>query len=87
TDDPQVENGYRDRAGYTAFHFHGAKLADSLMQASDFLLRLEKQTQRQPYPLCVNAQFSTEDGGSSLAWRVTVVLSSLTLDKSPSRSG
>lgn len=77
---PHIEDGYMDQSSYSAFHFNGTRLAYSLMKASDFLLELEKRTQRQPYPLFVRVQPSTEDTSGELSWQVTVVLCDLMLD-------
>jgi hypothetical protein len=77
---PRLEDGYMDQSSYTAFHFNGTRLAYSLTKASDFLLELEKQTQREPYPLAVRVQPSTEDTSGDLSWQVTVVLCDLMLN-------
>jgi hypothetical protein len=73
-------HGYSDKITYRAIHFHGARLADSLSRASDFLLQLEKQLQREPYPLCISVQYSAEDDWTETAWQVTVVLGELLVD-------
>jgi len=73
-------HGYSDQLTYRAVHFHGQRLADSLAKASSFLLQLEKQLQREPYPLCISVQYSAEDDWSEMAWQVTVVLGEMILD-------
>jgi hypothetical protein len=68
------ERDYIDRTYYRAVHFHGSRLADSLVRAADFLFQLEKGLSREPYALSVSAQYSWEDEATDLAWRVTVIL-------------
>jgi hypothetical protein len=69
------ERDYFDRTAYRAVHFHGARLADSMSKAADFLFQLGKHLSRDPHPLCLSAQYSWEDEATDLAWRVTLVLS------------
>jgi hypothetical protein len=66
--------GHIDRVTYQSVHFYGEKLAEPLMAAAEYLRELELLIGKPPYVLCVHDEFSSEDGGSDLAWRVTLVL-------------
>lgn len=81
------ERDYLDRTAYRAVHFHGPRLADSLAKAADFLIQMEKRLAREPYALCVNAQYSWEDETTDIAWRVTLVLGQPALESDVSSTG
>jgi hypothetical protein len=67
-------SGYLDQVTYRSVHFHGARPADALTEAAHYLRQIEKLPHNPPSILCVHVQFSWEDGGSDLAWQVTIVL-------------
>lgn len=75
---PPIESaGYLDRLKYRSVHFYGAALHEPLTQAAAYLQRVEAETGRAPHVLCLHDEFSEEDGGTDLAWRLTLVLGEL----------
>lgn len=68
-------SGYLDRVPYRSVHFYGTRLCVPLAEASRYLERLERLTGKPPHILCLHDEFSWEDEGTDLAWRLTLVLS------------
>jgi hypothetical protein len=60
---------------YRSVHFYGAVLYRPLAAAAEYLQKLESDAGRPPHVLCLHDEFSWEDEGTDLAWRVTLVLS------------
>jgi hypothetical protein len=60
---------------YRSAHFYGPRLSSPLAEAAQYLKELEELTEHPPHILCLHEEFSWEDEGSDLAWRVTLVFS------------
>jgi hypothetical protein len=70
----RCNSGYLDRTRYRTVHFHGARLHEALLAASQYLKRLEEDLGRPPHILCVHDEFSDADDGTDLTWQFTVIL-------------
>lgn len=67
-------SGRLDRILYRSVYFYGIALSGPLAAAADYLRSWEDRNGRAPHVLCVHDEFSSEDEGSELAWKVTLVL-------------
>lgn len=65
--------GSFDRTTYRSVHFYGRQLTGPLEQAAHYIKQLEEMTNGQPNILCIHEEFSWEDEGSDVAWRVSLV--------------
>jgi hypothetical protein len=74
--------GHSDLITYRSVHFFGENLSNPLGEAARYVRQLEQIRERSPHILCVHPEFSAEDEGSDLAWRVTVIFSELPTDLS-----
>jgi hypothetical protein len=75
TTSPSPEtSGRLDRILYRSVYFYGVALSGPLAAAADYLRCWEDAHGRAPHVLCVHDEFSAEDEGSDLAWKVTLVL-------------
>jgi hypothetical protein len=66
--------GRPDRVLYRAVSFYGVALSGPLGAAADYLRRWEDAHGSAPHVLCLHDEFSFEDEGTELAWKVTLVL-------------
>jgi hypothetical protein len=73
-------SAYLDRIAYKSVHFYGARLCDPLGDVVRYLMDLERALGAPPHVLCLHHEFSHEDGGSELAWRVTLVIGAPEID-------
>ncbi|WP_433889033.1 hypothetical protein [Streptomyces sp. CA-111067] len=64
-----------DRTIYRSVHFYGAALSQPLAEAARYIEQLELMPGRPPHFLGLHNEFSGQDEGSDIAWRVTVVFS------------
>ncbi|MFL6073185.1 MAG: hypothetical protein ACJ73S_07270 [Mycobacteriales bacterium] len=63
-----------DHVRYRPVCFYGSALSAPLAAAADYLRCWEDTHGHAPHVLCVHDEFSAEDAGSDLAWKVTLVL-------------
>jgi hypothetical protein len=68
-------SGWMDRTVYRAVHFYGAVLSQPLAEAAHYIEQLEQQPGQSAQFLGLHNEFSGQDEGSDIAWRVTVVFS------------
>jgi hypothetical protein len=71
---------YLDRVTYRSVHFFGDTFCEALRETVNYLGTLEKELGKQPHILCLHHEFSPADGGTELAWRVTIVLGELNFE-------